>query len=484
MKSLYLLLLLLIPNTLPIVAQPQQKVIPQTQIAIAHVGVIDTNSGSVEGDMTVVIVGNRIAEMDSASNVKVPNSTQTIDAKGKFLMPGLWDMHVHIFGAGRFPIVTPLLIANGITGVREMGTCVPLATINGIRKKIAEGKLLGPRIVAAGPVVDGGFKDWTNANVATPSEAREVVRSLKQQGADFIKIYDNLSRPAFFAIADESRKLDIPFAGHPPDTVSDREAAEAGQKSIEHLVGIPSACSTDEAKLQPQYEQALNEPDFSLANAIATRADIRAIDSFSATRCKELASVFRTRRTWQCPTLVVTRATYAYEAISTKDWRLKYIPKNWISDWASFPENDLWFKDLTPADREGLARVYRRLVESAGIFHRDSVDFLAGTDVSRPYIFPGFSLHDELGLLVEAGFTPGEALKTATYNPARFLGMLDRLGTVDKGKLADLVLLDANPLEDIHNTEKIQAVIVNGKYLDRTALDKLLADAAASASMP
>lgn len=328
--------------------------------------------------------------------------------------------------------------------------------------------------------MDGGFKDWTNANVTTASEAREVVRSLKQQGADFIKIYDNLSRPAFFAIADESCKLGIPFAGHPPDTISDHDAAEAGQKSIEHLVCIPSSCSTDEAK-QPQYEQALNEPDFSLANTIATRADIRAIDSFRATRCKELASVFRTHRTWQCLTLVVSRVGYAYDPSLEKDWHLKYIPKDWVSDWASFPERDLWFQDLTPADREGLARVYRRLVESASIFHREGVDFLAGTDVSRPYIFPGFSLHDELGLLVEAEFSPGEALKMATYNPAKFLGMLDRLGTVERGKLADLVLLDANPLEDIHNTQKIRAVIPNGRYLDRPALDKLLAEARANA---
>lgn len=363
-----------------------------------------------------------------------------------------------------------------------MGTYVPLPSIKGIRKQIAEGRLLGPRIVAAGPVVDGGFKDWTNLNVSSASVAREAVRSLKQQGADFIKIYDNLSRLTFFGIADESRKRGIPFVGHVPDTVSDREASAAGQKSIEHLVGIPAACSTDEAQFQHQYEQALNEPDFSLANAIAARADIRAAETFSAGRCKELASVFRAHGTWQCPTLVVTRATYAYDASFTKDWRLKYIPKDWISDWASFPENDLWLKDFTPAERQGLAHVYRRLVEAVGIFHGEGVDLLAGTDLVRPYIFAGFSLHDELALLVHAGLTPGEALKTATYNPAKFLGMLDRLGTVEKGKLADLVLLDADPLDDISNTQKIRAVVLNGRYLDRTALDKLLAGSASLAS--
>src|SRR5262249_24315669 len=146
MKSFSCLLLLLIPNTLLINAQSQEKVTQQTRFAIAHVAVIDTNRGSVEQGMTVVIVGNRIAELDKASNLKLPTSAQVIDGGGKFLILGLWDMHVHIFGGGRFPIVSPLLIANGITGVREMGTCVPLPSINVIRKQIAEGKLLGPRI--------------------------------------------------------------------------------------------------------------------------------------------------------------------------------------------------------------------------------------------------------------------------------------------------------------------------------------------------
>jgi hypothetical protein len=452
-------------------------------LVVTHVTVIDATGVPPRQDMTVVITGNRISAIQKSRDAKIPQHAHVVDATGKYLMPGLWDMHVHIFGGGRFPIAAPLLIANGITGVREMGTCVPLLTVNGIRKQIAEGKLLGPRIIAAGPVVDGRFKDWTNLNVTSAAEAREAVRLLKQQGADFIKVYDSLSRPAYFAIADESRKQGIPFVGHIPYGISPREASAAGQKSIEHLVGIPAACSTDEAQLQQQYDQALKEPDFSLANTIGLRADIRASETFSAGRCKELATLFSARGTWQCPTLVVCRATYAYNAGSMKkDWRLKYIPKEWISDWAAFPEKDIWMKDLTSADREGLVRVYRRLVEFVSILHRGGVDLLAGTDLSRPYIFAGFSLHDELALFVQAGLTPAEALKTATYNAAKFLGMLDRLGTVEQGKFADLVLLDANPLEDIRNTQKIRAEVLNGRYMDRTVLDKLLTDAALSAS--
>src|SRR5262249_52083977 len=197
-------------------------------------------------------------------------------------------------------------------------------------------------------------------------------------------------------------------------------------------------------------------------------------------RCSDLATLFRAHNTWQCPTLVNRRADASDASSMANDWRLKYIPKKWIADWA--PEHDIFSKDFTPADHEALVRLYRVEIELVGRLHREGVDFLAGTDLVRPYIFAGFSLHDELALFVQAGLTPGDALKTATYNPAKFLGMLDRLGTVEKGKFADLVLLDENPLQDIHNTQKIRAVVLNGKYLDRAALDQLLADAASNAS--
>src|SRR6266567_1848979 len=464
MKSLFSLLLLVIPNTLPISAQPQQGIGRQARIAITHVAVINTKGGSVQHDMTVIIVNHHIADLGKASNVNVPKSAQVIDARGKFLIPGLWDMHVHICGGGRFPTAAPLLIANGVTGVREMGTYVPLATIKGIRKQIADGKLLGPRIFAAGPVVDGRFKDWTNLNVTSGAEAREAVRSLKQQGADFIKVYDSLSRPAYFAIAEESRRQGIAFVGHMPYAINPREASAAGQKSIEHLTGIVAACSTEEAEIRRQYDEALQEPDFSLAAVKGVRADIRAADTFSSERCAEVARIFRAHRTWQCPTLVAQRPPYAYDAPSTaNDWRLKYVPKQWTSDW--MPENDIFMKDFTAADQAGFWRLYRRWVELVGTLQRGGVNFLAGTDLVRPFIYAGFSLHEELQLLVSAGLSPTEALKTATLNPAKFLGIEDSLGTVDKGKLADLVVLDDNPLEDIRNTQKIRAVIVNGKYL-------------------
>ena len=478
MRLLRSLVLVLVVNLALIDAHPNHKSRRAT-IVFEHVAVVDTANASLQPDMTVVIVGDHITDVGKAVQIKAPNNAQVVDARGKFLIPGLWDMHVHIFGGDRFPVAAPLLIANGITGVREMGTVVPLPTINGLRKQITEGKLLGPRIVAAGPVVDAEFKDWTNLNVSNASEARDAVRLLKQQGADFIKVYDSLSREEYFAIADESRKDGIPFVGHIPFPVSPQEASAAGQKSIEHFIGILPACSTDEAQVRRQYEDALKEPDFSLASVKGLRADIRAADTFNWERCIGLAALFRAHRTWQCPTLVNLRSDASDARSMAKDWRLKYVPRRWIADWAS--ENDIFRKDFTPADHEAIVRLYRVELELVSRLHREGIDFLAGTDLVRPYVFAGFSLHDELALFVQTGLTPGEALKTATYNPAKFLGMLGRLGTVEKGKLADLVLLDGNPLEDIHNTEKIRALVLNGRYLDRTALDKLLAEAEANA---
>jgi imidazolonepropionase-like amidohydrolase len=451
----------------------------RASIVFKHVAVVDTATATIQQDMAVVITDNHISDMGKVAEVKVPESARVIDGAGRYLIPGLWDMHVHIFSGGRFPGAVPLLIANGVTGVREMGTYVPLGTINGIRQQITDGKLIGPRIVAAGPVVDGRFKDWTNLNVTTASEATQAVRFLKEQGADFIKVYDSLSRTAYFAIADESRKQGIPFVGHVPYDISAREAATAGQKSIEHLTGILAACSSRESEIRRGYSRAWEEPDFSLAAVEGMRADVRAADTYSSELCTELAHLFRARGTWQCPTLVSQRnATYDPSFLAS-DSRLKYIPDTWRSQW--LPENDIFAKGYTSADRQAFVRLYDRWVELAGLLQRSGVDFLAGTDLGVSFIYPGFSLHDELALLVQVGLTPGEALKTATYNPAKFLVMLDRLGTVEKGKLADLVLLDANPLEDIHNTQTIRAVVLNGRYLDRAALDKLLADAASDA---
>ncbi len=205
-----------------------------------HVTVIDVTGMPSKSDMTVIVAGNRIEAIGKTGKVKTPKDAQIIDATGKYLIPGLWDMHVHTLSNERRETFFPLFIANGVTGVRDMGTSTPLEQVNQFRREIADGTRLGPRIVTAGPIVDGPkpVNPTISIGVANEIEARRAVRLLKQQGADFIKVYSTLPREAYFAIVDEAKKQGLAFAGHVPLSVTAAEASNAGQKSMEHMFGV------------------------------------------------------------------------------------------------------------------------------------------------------------------------------------------------------------------------------------------------------
>jgi imidazolonepropionase-like amidohydrolase len=427
--------------------------------------------------MTVVITGDRITELDKTQKVRVPRDAQVIDATGKFLIPGLWDMHVHWY----LKDYLPLFIANGVTGVRLMWG-MPMH--QQWRKEIENGTPLGPRLVIASPIVDGPNPVWpASVSVSNDREARQAVIKARQDGADFIKVYSRLTREAFFAIADETKKQGISFAGHVPQSVTAAEASDAGQKSIEHLTGILTACSSREEELRKESEAAGSKlPQGQLPNPATLRQVNRLVlETFSPEKAAALFARFKRNQTWQCPTLTVLRSTASLDDPSFRnDPRLKYMPSFTRTQWD--PTKDFRFKNRTAEDFELARLVFKKQVEVVGAMRRAGVEFLAGTDVLNPYCFPGFSLHDELVLLVNAGLTPMEALQAATLNPARFLGKESELGTVEKGKIADLVLLEANPLEDIRNTQKINAVMVRGKLIPKAELQRMLATIEAAAN--
>jgi imidazolonepropionase-like amidohydrolase len=439
-------------------------------LAFTHVTVIDTEHALTRGDQTVLVSGDRISDVGLSKAVSVPEAAQVVEATGKFLMPGLWDMHVHTFAHLRNDRSTrawffPLFIANGVTGVRDMWTTgEEFQQVVTFRKGLADGSLLVPRYGAVGWLVDGpgqpGQAPPSRKNrmqpdiVSTPQEARDFVLRARASGVDFIKVYDDLPRDVYFALAGESKKAGIPFAGHVALVITAAEASDAGQRSMEHLLGADIGCSAKEAELS----QAIQAHT---AGALGPRL----LETYDERTCEQLLRRLSRNQNWQVPTLVV------HEPENISDGRSKYLPASARARWQGVPPRE--------PGRSPFQRYRLRLV---GLMNKVGTPLMTGTDMLNPFVYPGFSEHDELALFVEAGLTPGEALKTATYNPAKFLGMLDRLGTVEKGKLADLVLLDANPLEDIHNTQKIRAVVLNGRYLDRSALDKLLADAAAVAS--
>jgi imidazolonepropionase-like amidohydrolase len=299
------------------------------------------------------------------------------------------------------------------------------------------------------------------------------VRRLKTGGADLIKVYSELSRDSFLAIADEAKKQNIPFAGHVPFSVSALEASDAGQKSMEHLWGIYLSCSSREEELRS--EMLKGGVNLSGSERIRLEMD-EAAASYDERKAADVFAHLAKNGTWMVPTFkAVLPDSEIFDLRVTTDPRLKYIPLAIQKRWT----------EAAAAGAAIKSKSFERKLQVVGAMHRAGVPFLAGTDTAwiQPYTYAGFSLHDELALLVKAGLTPMESLQTATINPARFLVMEKDLGTIAMGKIANLVLLDADPLADIHNTTKISAVFLAGKEFDRPALDQMLRSAEAAAKL-
>lgn len=468
---------------LPLFCLAQAPTAKPTSIVLVHVTIIDTTGGASKPDMTVVITGNRIAEVAKSDAIHIPKNAGIVDANGKFLIPGLWDMHVHWYEKEYLP----LFIANGVTGTRQMYG-VPM--FQQWRKEIESGNLLGPHLLIPSPIVDGPKPVWPGSiAVSNASEARQAVIEVKQAGADFVKVYSLLPRDAYFAIADESKKQGIPFEGHVPDSVTLEEASNAGQMSVEHLTGVLPACSTREAELLKSAQETVAAIDAGQLSSVRfwgpefRERQKMALESYSPQKAKIIFTELKKNNTWQCPTLTVLRSmAYSDDPSFTNDPRLKYIPRDIVSSWN--PKADPFLKDKTAEDWAISRKVFSKELELVGDMEGAGVEILAGTDTLNPYCLPGFSLHDELGLLVQAGLTPIQALQAATLNPARFLGRENDLGTVTEGKIADLILLDADPLENIGNTKKIFAVVFGGKLFPRTSLDEMLTKIEVLASRP
>jgi imidazolonepropionase-like amidohydrolase len=449
---------------------------PAEVTVLTNVNVVDVLGGKVERNMTVVLKEGRIESIARVGLIGRGRGIHVINASGKFLVPGFWDMHVHSAG-GSGPawdekIIYPLYVVQGITGVRDMGGDLDL--LQARQKKVEAGELLAPTLVISGPFITGGKSGPQVLGVRNVEEARQAVDDLKGKGVDFIKLLDSVPREAYFAMAEECRKQKIAFAGHVPDAVSAAEASAAGQHSMEHLMGISLACSSKEAELRRKRVEAFAQRDAKAYQA----AGEEAMQSYDPAKARLLFKQFASNSTWQVPTLVWWKAQSRFDDKNlAQDDRLKYVPA-----WARRQWNPQELaKDNPPEAVAALRRTLTRYIELVRMMHKENVQLLAGTDSPDPYDFPGFSLHEEFALLAEAGLSAPEILRIATYYPAVFLGRSDKAGTIDKGKVADLVLLTANPLQEAGNLRKISAVVLHGRYLDREQLDKMLAEVEALA---
>jgi imidazolonepropionase-like amidohydrolase len=467
MKKFMLLLLLFIPCVTFSQSIPQAR--RSIELVLTHVTVIDGSGAPPRRDMTVVIIGNRISQIDATNKIVGSQNSKIIDATGKYLIPGLWDMHVHPDDKRDLS----LLIANGVTGIRIMWGS---AARSGWRKDREDGRLLAPYMEIASPLIDGPKPFWPGSvSVSSEAEARAAVDKAKAQGADFVKVYTFLPREEFFAIADEAKKQGIPFAGHVPMSVSAQEASNAGMKSIEHLTGLMQACSTRSEELNKAAEADLEE-HLSTEERLFEGTRVHALrsqmfETYSSAKASGLFDVFKRNGTWQTPTLTLLRMfSSMHDTAFTNDPRLRFVGVRERQSW----DPAIVSKESVAENTALSKNEFQKDLQLVGAMQKAGVGILAGTDTGNPYCIPGFSLHDELQLLVRAGLTPLEALQAATLNPARFLGKENDFGSLRVGKIANLVLLEADPLDDIENTTKIAAVILYGQFLGRSTLDEML----------
>lgn len=446
----------------------------EADLAITGATVIDVATGETLPDRTVLVQGDRIVAVGPRDELPVTDEAEVVDAAGMYLIPGLWDAHVH--SAANTSWHFPLFIAHGITSVRNLHTTVDtsLALTRAVERRLASGELLGPRFLANGGVVDGEPPVWPGSAVATtPEEGRAIVDSLVAGGADFIKVYDRLLADVYDAVAERAAERGIPVDGHVPFDVSPIRVAEAGQRTIEHASGIAMGCAANADSLRTahrEYLQVVEDLPFPQGEVVFFRMVRAALEARDPERCQATVDAYLEHGVTVVPTFVVFGGP---EPLLSDSARMAMLPAAFREQWTAMAQRG-------PHPVASIMEPVREIADgNRRMLHEAGVPFLAGTDLGNPFLVPGTSLHDELASLVEiVGMSPLEALRAATLGPARTFGMTDSLGTVEDGMLADLVLLRSNPLEDIRNARGIEAVVLDGRYFDRGELDGMIAEAA------
>jgi imidazolonepropionase-like amidohydrolase len=405
--------------------------VPSGSFAIEHVTVINVENSTRTPDQTVVVTGNKITAVGPASKTKAPAGARIVDGSGKFLIPGIWDTHVHALRLTDRGL--PLAVYYGITGIRDMGSTIE--QVGEARARVAKGEILSPRLYLAGPPLNGtpdrpGFPP--GQQVKTPEEGRQIVEKLAAAKVNMVKVHDGLSRETYFAIAAAAKTKGLPFEGHLPPEVDFNEASDTGQRTVEHMPPLREACAMDKTQLgrgQPGGPVQTQPIAINQAKCEAT---------------------------------------------------IKHTVKN-----------GTWWAPSIGGPGAGNPRMRAFDLKITNMAYKGGVKILAGTDwPGGGFSFGNYSgadrtVLDELMGLVEAGLTPQDALKSTITNPVTLFKLKDQLGTIERGKFADLDLLDGDPLADISNIKKISAVVVNGRLIDAGERQKIIdAEMAARKTAP
>jgi len=447
-------------------------------IIVKNVSVIDVEDGKIVPNQDVVIKDGIVSSIEATSGENHSATLHVVDGRGKFLSPGLWDMHTHSFKVSP-QTHHPLLIANGVLSVRDMSGCMSeddnfwacIKDREAWNRETQSGTGLSPRYFLqssyqtnGGNEVPEGFPSFFKANDV--ANIKQLVSFYKDAGADFIKAYSDLSPEAYEALAREAEIQGLGIAGHQPWRVSLLEAIAAKQQTIEH----PRLFFFECFKGHEQF-RALSDP----LSVFTTEFKTRLVDEQDTERCAEMFRRMANSDTFWVPTLTVLQlGAKASDRAFRDDPRLRYIPAvTKVGIWQADADQSAK-RAVTPQGRPVNVELYALAMKNLAQAHTAGVKLLLGTDTGDSYVFPGFSFHDEMAEYVRAGISPQDVLRIATIDAAKFSRVEGNFGSIRVGKAADMILLAANPYDDINNIRKIDAVFFGGRYFDRSALDRLL----------
>lgn len=457
-------------------ATPASEPAGPESVAIKAVTVIDVRSGARQ-KRDILIRDGRIAELRAAGRLRPPKNARIVDGAGQYAIPGLWDMHVHLTHEAVFADrILTLYLANGVTSLRDTGG--PIDAVVAVRKAANDGPGPAPRVFIAGPVIDGApqVRTETSALVETPAQAVALIDSLAARGVDFIKAYEMLRPEALTAIIERAHHHGLSVTGHIPLRTTTLGALDAGLDGIEHLRGMEFDCAREPARLLADrvhlMDQHAAEKGMQLRRRVHASVRPGAFASQDPAACAELIRKFVEKGTWHTPTLHIV----AFRSLGF------HADPAWRAEWQYLPAElrPVWRERLADYTDESRYEEWRThgdwAIATVRQMHAAGVRILAGTDSPGLVFMPGFTLHDELVALVRAGLPPLAALQAATLEPARYFRVERDAGSIEPRKLADIVLLAADPLADIANTRRITAVIAKGRVYDRAALDRMLGE--------
>lgn len=454
-------------------------------LCIDNISIINPKIGLIE-HQTIIIKKGKILQVLPADQINLSSKNTLIDGTGKFLMPGLWDAHVHFaYIEEMAPSMFDLFLAFGITSVRDTGGEINFTSA--WKKKSLQNPTSSPRVMIAGPLLDGMPNVYDGSDhehpplsvgLATVSDVRNKVNELDSIGVDLLKAYEMLTPGQFKEIIRLAKEKGLNVTGHVPLSMDVISASNSGLNSMEHMRNLELSCAanSDELLAQRQEILAMGKKDIGgvLRSKIHALQRPLAIANYAPKRAQEVLDVLAKNDTWQIPTLALATG-YTERPFASPEWQetFKYLPEAIERSWKK--EIDQLLATIPTPFNETYTQWFTNMV---GQVHRAGIEIMAGTDCPIDYLTPGRSLHEELELLVKAGLSPLEALQTATTNPAKYFHLENELGAVKETMWADLVILDANPLINIKNTQKIDAVIKQGHYMGRSDLDEMLGELA------